>query len=627
MRASRRSSRLLRLLAVPILLAVGSVLIPGGSALAWTNPTPVPISSHVFGGSITAANNWVPRDAQSVRLWDDATRWSNLEPKRGVYNWQWLDGLVSRNLAANKKIMLTFGGTPAWTSIDPHNTHCAFYDKSKPTTPGYTAGQCESPRSYADWDNFVRAVVTHYRGKIESYELWNEVNNPTMWAGRMDTMARMSNDAATIIHSVDSKAIAVSPSVLYVQNPSNVDAMLAMVRAGGFRHINAVGVHLYWYGGQQTPELNANAVVAMQARLAAAGVRAPVWNTENAWGYNGDTRRAPQTEENITARNWLVQDYLHIPRQFYYSQNTYMPWEQSGSPAWTAVQQLKSWYRGAAIQGCGRGVGAGLPFDIWQCTFYYGQVSGGYSYAQVRWSAAAPYREYAPTGTRSVQYLDGPNYDVHAGTSLTVSQRPVLTRFVSATAPSRLVTAAPTYLGPATKSLIPAPSTISLSLPTAVKASSVATATASVTRSDLHTAVPGAKIQFCRYSTTSSCSVYYTNSAGKAYFPFRANYATSVEVFGQDLSVTAAPIKKRMNVYSLLKLTGGYHKLTYSVFPTVHQTYWVQRWTGSSWSSVRTGSVTTSATQSMTAIPGTYRIAAGSSSWTTFTYGPQAKVS
>lgn len=607
-----------RLLALA--LAAVTVLVPTGSALAWTDPAPQPVDTHLIGANVSAGNgSWVPSQAEAVRLWNDGTRWSNLEPSRGTYNWPWLDYLVQHNTAAGKPVLLTLGETPHWASSNPGDTSCMFYAASHPTLAGSEPGQCQAPVSIADWDAYVRTVATRYRGRIEAYEMWNEVNLPTYWKGSVATLATMSAHAAAIIHSVDPVAKVVAPSVVFVQSTATVDYVLQLVAAGGFAGIDVAAVHLYYYQGPNAPELNAAGVQALQARLAAAGVHIPLWNTENAWGTTGTA--SATTQQMLIVRNWLVANYVRIPRSYYYTPIAYLPWEVTGSPAQLATQQLKRWYTGARIEGCGHGIGSGLPFDIWQCTFYYGSTSSGYSYGQVRWSTAGNYSEAAPTSTTQVEYVGSAAASARSGTAVTVSQLPVMVRFTSATPPSgSLVTPVPTYVGPAVKSVVAAPTSIDLTLPSVVSSGGSVRADITVHRSDISSVIPGAVIRVCTWSMTNGCVLLTTDSLGRASYSFRPTYSTTVTVDTDDASMQFLSVKKRVEAQSIIHAAGGPTRVSWAISPLAGQQYWLLHWNGTQWVTVVNHPVTTTATQGLAVPAGLYGVKTGGSSYITSTW-------
>ncbi|HYN88432.1 MAG TPA: helix-turn-helix transcriptional regulator, partial [Ardenticatenaceae bacterium] len=125
--------------------------IPGP---AWAN-APDRLPSKFFGVTLNSNSGAMPTfDVGAVRLWDSRTRWSNIEARRGEYNWFILDRMVAGATQAGLPVLLTFGGTPEWASPDGPRTP---YDDGSRTSP---------PHDLSDWDRFVAAVAARYQGRI-----------------------------------------------------------------------------------------------------------------------------------------------------------------------------------------------------------------------------------------------------------------------------------------------------------------------------------------------------------------------------------------------------------------------------------------------------------------------------
>src|SRR5579863_460991 len=77
---------------------------------------------------------WPTVSFQSFRLWDTDTRWSDLNPGPGQYNWTTLDGWLSAAQQHQSSALMTLAMTPQWASSDPNNPICH-----------YGPGQCAPP--------------------------------------------------------------------------------------------------------------------------------------------------------------------------------------------------------------------------------------------------------------------------------------------------------------------------------------------------------------------------------------------------------------------------------------------------------------------------------------------------
>src|SRR5204862_6954605 len=119
------------------------------------------------------------------------------------YDFGQLDALLGQASRVNADVEFTFGHTPAW-AVDGSYPQSSAADQCSSTS---TANQWDPPVNESDWTKFVTAVVTHAKGKIHAYELWNEADSTYYWSGSMAQLVRMSVDAAAIIHRIDPSAL------------------------------------------------------------------------------------------------------------------------------------------------------------------------------------------------------------------------------------------------------------------------------------------------------------------------------------------------------------------------------------------------------------------------------------
>lgn len=269
-------------------VGVASAQASSAPARAFSAPAQasLPIAATQFAynaGGDSAAGITPTVHSGAVRLWDIGLRWSNVNPAPGQFSFGWFDQVVAVARARQEKPLYVLGMTPGWAAADPHDTTCRFYVAAA-ATPGSGPGQCSPPKSLASWDDYVRHVVTRYRGRIESYEIWNEANLPQYWKGTPATLALMSQHAIAIIGSVDPAAIVVSASTIFQDNPSVQSWMQAYARSGGYAGTDRVGLHLYPWSSASGPEAMVPLLRTSVAVLAAVGVHQPVWNTEIAFG-------------------------------------------------------------------------------------------------------------------------------------------------------------------------------------------------------------------------------------------------------------------------------------------------------------------------------------------------------
>jgi hypothetical protein len=111
-----------------------------------------------------------PLGAKHLRL---QAGWAKCEKKPGIYDFAWLDAIVDDARAQ---------GVQPWLQTSYGNT---IYPGGGGT--GLGEGIPRSPEALAAWDNWVRALVRHFRDRINTWEIWNEpdirnTNTPEIYA-------------------------------------------------------------------------------------------------------------------------------------------------------------------------------------------------------------------------------------------------------------------------------------------------------------------------------------------------------------------------------------------------------------------------------------------------------------
>ncbi|MCY3023297.1 MAG: hypothetical protein NTW87_30330 [Planctomycetota bacterium] len=112
-----------------------------------------------------------------VRLHDAGTEyigWYHLERRPG--EWSFQDREIARYRQHNVKILGLLSTAPEWAS-KLEQKHNAYYDRYY------------EPKRMEDFANYVKAVSKHYKGSIDSYDVWNEPWLPQFWHAGYDPTA------------------------------------------------------------------------------------------------------------------------------------------------------------------------------------------------------------------------------------------------------------------------------------------------------------------------------------------------------------------------------------------------------------------------------------------------------
>ncbi len=101
------------------------------------------------------------------------TGWWKCEKEKGVYDWTWLDGIVSN---------LTSRGVDVWFNVGFGNKLYmgdTYGEASVGFVPIHYGPECERA-----WKDFCRALAERYKGRVDRFEIWNEANGKGFWRPR-----------------------------------------------------------------------------------------------------------------------------------------------------------------------------------------------------------------------------------------------------------------------------------------------------------------------------------------------------------------------------------------------------------------------------------------------------------
>ncbi len=385
---------------------------PEATSTSTLNPT---VFSTDFVGmhTLSPSRHWPTVPFGAIRT--AGTSWGALEPEKGKFDWHSLDTWVSQSQAHHVALDYVFLNTPQWASTRP----------SESCNRGPHG--CAAPPNPEDWDQFVTAVVTRYKGKISSYELWNEPNASGYWTGTPQQMVDMASRAYRIIKSVDPGAVVVCPSASSTGWPSPADVWLDQyLSAGGGKYADVIGWHGY-SGRNDRPSLPPEDLVkqinVMKAVLARHHLsNLPLWNTEGGWGKNA---QLPSEDEqaDFLVKWYLIQFTNGVSRAFWYqwdNPNWGTLWREDGglTPGGAAMQQVYEWMQDTTASTPCRQTGS----SIWSCDLQKGNV-----HYRAVWSSSGTVT-YADAQKFSSFVQLGSSASAQAGKPVTVGSRPVFFR-------------------------------------------------------------------------------------------------------------------------------------------------------------------------------------------------------
>ena len=313
------------------------------------------IQDSLFGLHVNGAERgvWPTINFGSLRLWDNATSWTNIETSKGVFDWTNLDRAVSNaNQNGVADFLMVLSGTPTW----------ATNQRNPISLPAPNASGV--PANMADWDDWVRAVATRYKGKITNYQPWNEANLKTFYTGTPAQMADLTKRAHDIIKSIDPSATIVSPSTGLRLNGALqrfYPKFLQELKARNWP-VDVWSAHTYPNSLGTTNDRRKLANTWIDLLKAAKAPNLPLWDTENNYGLGGPGTDFPEQDiKGSKAASWTAVTYLDalrlgISRVYIYQWGPYNDlWGiqyKDGAPGAIAMNTLQKWIVGTTYKGC-----------------------------------------------------------------------------------------------------------------------------------------------------------------------------------------------------------------------------------------------------------------------------------
>jgi hypothetical protein len=359
-------------------------------------------------------------------LWDSGVSWRQLEPVQGQIDWAPMDSAVSQAEATGAAdILWVHGSPPQWAALDPQAQGI------------YGPGTSSAPDQDA-YLSFLRQVAERYKGRITSYQVWNEANIKIFYRGKPDYLAELTLQAKELLDEVDPEAMLVGASTT-VRSSGPVKPWFGKYSAGLAERgwpVDAMAVHLYPLA-EQGAGTRAAYVRLMRAWLAERGWTGQMWDTEINYGDRRDFAKQEVVVPQERAAGWVARTYidslaLGVDRVYWYSWNDHILGidqvdAQTGEilPAGQAYLTVQGWFDGAHWQGCSGELmePTGETGALTTCDLTTGD---GFA-ARILFSHKGPATVAMPEGAAQVCRLDG-TCDAAQGDSLTVTADPILVR-------------------------------------------------------------------------------------------------------------------------------------------------------------------------------------------------------
>jgi hypothetical protein len=234
------------------------------------------------GGAALPAGDPTQWTAQSLQAMKDAGMtwirieigWQAVEWSQGTLDWSYIDPMVNLAQGYGFKILGLVTYAPDWA------------------TTGNTPTMHGSPTDPTQFAEFASAAATHYQGKINAWEVWNEPNirefwGPTPDVARYATLLEVTYQA---IKAVDPSSTVLSGGLSSAGQITPLDFVEGLNAIGANKYLDGVALHPYTF-----PELPN--VAGIQSITSVHDVmQKQVWLTE----FGAPTGTAPYAAVSTT---------------------------------------------------------------------------------------------------------------------------------------------------------------------------------------------------------------------------------------------------------------------------------------------------------------------------------------
>jgi len=217
----------------------------------------------------TTTSAKIQRDISAIvetgsKVYRFAFGWDSIEEKPGEYNFLFWDEVVDRAARAGVTLIPYVCYTPRWLGTDPND-----YWRQPPKDP-------------SRFGRFMEVIVNRYKGKIHSWELWNEPDLEAYWLGTPEQFAQLVFEGAKGVRRADPSAVIVLGGIAEGRGPF-YDTLLTKLGVGGA--VDVVNVHGYletW--SDEHVEAYPARIEGMAALLPPIGLGPDLWMAE--FGYS-----------------------------------------------------------------------------------------------------------------------------------------------------------------------------------------------------------------------------------------------------------------------------------------------------------------------------------------------------
>jgi polysaccharide biosynthesis protein PslG len=220
-----------------------------------------------------------------------AFSWNGIEPREGHYDFRFWDMLVAEASRSGIRIIPYVAYTPEWAARSPKN----FWQ--------------QPPRDPALFARIMKQLASRYRGKILSWELWNEPDLAEYWQGTAAEFAALVKAGAVAVREGDPDAVIILGGMSHGPSPF-FDELINQHHLD--RWVDIIAYHGYpeSWDEDRAETVFTDRTARMQQYITATGQPLDLWLNEMGYAdYRYKTAKASAWGTNIYYRYEHTQRY------------------------------------------------------------------------------------------------------------------------------------------------------------------------------------------------------------------------------------------------------------------------------------------------------------------------------
>jgi hypothetical protein len=205
--------------------------------------------------------------------------WNRVQPKRGPFNWSEYDKVLAAAKSQNVEVVFVFGPTADWAS-------------RAPMTEARADRIWKLPKDWGDWQKYVRAAVTHFKGKVKYWQIWEEFD--------FNHFRAPSSKIVELVHRTFKTAKQADPNCLLIlPEPGGLDLgwVKHLQTTETWNYFDILGLMPY----QQAPQSLVIPMTVLQTEILQENPK-PVW----ILGYAQSISPSTQADAENTTAEYLI---------------------------------------------------------------------------------------------------------------------------------------------------------------------------------------------------------------------------------------------------------------------------------------------------------------------------------